>query len=234
MNTTVKKDAVLVLPSEEGVGAYLSLGADATLQAVYECPQLPEPLRQALTGPVNWQVRNETILGRVVKAPGLAPQFVAVLMAWGAKARFETVEAPLGAPLSKGTPSDGDEALLAIWVPLDVEGRRWGASYVSRTPADAPIVAAVAVVDGAPDGGPVREARLALTGVWPESSVGLAEAAKLLVGGPLNADRIQQVAAAVEDEVAPPDDFYGSADYRRAMAGVLTRRALQACLPGKE
>jgi len=104
---------------------------------------------------------------------------------------------------------------------------------VSRTPADAPIVAAVAVVDGAPDGGPVREARLALTGVW-SAPVGLADATKLLVGGPLDADRIQQVTAAIEDEVAPPDDFYGSADYRRAMAGVLTRRALQACLPGKE
>jgi len=228
MNTTVKKDAVLVLPSEEGVGAYLSLGADALLQAVYECPQLPEPFKQALTGPVNWQFRNETTLGRVVQAPGLAPQFVAALMAWGATARFETVEVPLGTHVDDG----GD--LLVVWVPLDVAGRRWGASQVSRTPADVPIVAALAVVDEETDGGAVQQARLALMGVWSDSSVGLAEVAEKLVGGPLNADRIQQVAAAVEDEVAPPDDFYGSADYRRAMAGVLTRRALQACLSGKE
>jgi CO/xanthine dehydrogenase FAD-binding subunit len=227
MNTTVKKDAVLVLPSEEGVGAYLSLGADAPLQAVYECPQLPEPLKQALTGPVNWQFRNETTLGRVVQAPGLAPQFVAALMAWGATARLETDQAPVGAPVDGGD-------LMVVWVPLDVVGRRWGASQVSRTPADTPIVAALAVVDEATEGGAVRQARLALMGVWPDSSVRLAEAAEKLVGEPLNADRIQQVAAAVEDEVAPPDDFYGSADYRRAMAGVLTRRALQACLSGKE
>jgi CO/xanthine dehydrogenase FAD-binding subunit len=41
---------------------------------------------------------------------------------------------------------------------------------------------------------------------------------------------IRAVATAVEDEVEPEGDFRGSEEYRRAMAGVLTRRALEQCL----
>jgi len=95
---------------------------------------------------------------------------------------------------------------------------------VARTLADEPIVAAIAVV--ALDGDVVGQARVALTGAWPEP-LRLAEAAARLVGGPLDAEHIQAVAEAVEEEVAPQGDFLGSAEYRRAMAGVLTRRALE-------
>jgi CO/xanthine dehydrogenase FAD-binding subunit len=46
----------------------------------------------------------------------------------------------------------------------------------------------------------------------------------------LDAERIRAVAAAIEQEVVPQGDFLGSEEYRRAMAGVLARRALEACL----
>jgi CO/xanthine dehydrogenase FAD-binding subunit len=78
------------------------------------------------------------------------------------------------------------------------------------------------------DNGVVRQARVALTGAWSEP-VGLAEAAAQLVGEPLDEKHIQAVADAVEKEVTPKGDFRGSEEYRRAMAGVLTRRALEAC-----
>ena len=55
-----------------------------------------------------------------------------------------------------------------------------------------------------------------ITGAWPEP-LRLAEAAARLVGGPLDAEHIQAVAEAVEEEVAPQGDFLGSAEYRRAM-----------------
>jgi len=50
------------------------------------------------------------------------------------------------------------------------------------------------------------------------------------VDGPLDPDRIRAVAEAVEEEVAPRGDFLGSREYRRAMAGVLVRRALEQCV----
>ena len=128
---------------------------------------------------------------------------------------------PLGAMLQRR--AEGKVSALHVMV----RGVRWGEAHVARTPADDSIVAAVAVVEI--DGDVVRQARVALTGVWPEL-VRLAEAPAQLIGGPLDEERIRAAAEAVEEEVAPRGDFRGSEEYRRAMAGVLTRRALEKCL----
>jgi CO/xanthine dehydrogenase FAD-binding subunit len=110
---------------------------------------------------------------------------------------------------------------------VEVGEVRWGAALVARTPADEPIVTAFAGVEL--DAGVVRWARVALVGVWQEP-VRLAQAPAKLVGGPLDAATIQAMAQAVAEEVSPRGDFRGSEEYRRAMAGVLTRRALEGCL----
>jgi len=115
----------------------------------------------------------------------------------------------------------------ALHLPLPGSQHRWGVACVARTPADEPIVSTVAVVGM--DGDIVHYARVALTGVW-SSPVRLARAPDSLVGAPLDPPCILAVANAVESEVAPEGDFLGSEDYRRAMAGVLTRRALEQCL----
>ena len=237
MTTSVSKDAVLVLAPEKGAPAYLSLGAHASLQAVYEAPDSPEFIRRTLSGALSWQLRNENTVIQAVRSPRLAPQFLAALLALGAEVLVgESARALLAGEgklladvLRQATPHF--DSVSAVCVPLDVPGRAWGESRVARTPADAPIVMAIAVVDLDDSRGEravVRQARLALTGAWREPAR-LAKSAELLVGDALGADRIQQVAAAVEQEVAPRDDFYGSADYRRAMSAVLTRRALEDC-----
>jgi carbon-monoxide dehydrogenase medium subunit len=56
----------------------------------------------------------------------------------------------------------------------------------------------------------------------------MAAAERMLAGKVLADDRIQQAAETVAAECSPAGDFRASADYRRATAGVLTRRALQA------
>ena len=237
MTTSVSKDAVLVLAPEKGATAYMSMGAHASLQAVYEAADSPECIRRALSGALSWQLRNENTVIQAVRSPRLAPQFLAALLALGAKVLVgESAGAAtagegrlLADVLRQATPQF--DAVSAVCVPLDVPGRVCGESRVARTPADAPIVMAIAVVDlddSRGESATVRQARLALTGAWREPAR-LAKSAELLVGDALSADRIQQVAAAVEQEVAPRDDFYGSADYRRAMSAVLTRRALEDC-----
>jgi carbon-monoxide dehydrogenase medium subunit len=205
------------------------MGAQTSLQAVYKVPTCPDLLRRTLSAAVTWQQRNEVTVDKALLSPVLAPQWVAALLALGAHAtlREEKGKKPLAAFLDRMKSHRG--RLAKIHLPLNVDGRVWGESHVARTPADAPIVAVIAVVDLT--GSVVRQARLALTGVWREP-VRLAQSAELLVGAPLNDDRIQQVAAAVEREVTPRDDSRGSADYRRAMAGVLTRRALEECRKG--
>ncbi|MBN1178991.1 MAG: hypothetical protein JXD18_07255 [Anaerolineae bacterium] len=196
--------------------------ADATLQAILDQADSPALLRQTLTGALAWQVRNETTVARALRAPRIAPQWIAALLALGATVTVEGDGSQAEIPLKKLN----GETVSALHVPTGA-GRRWGEARVARTPSDEPIVAAFAVVDL--DGGIVRQARVALTGAWPEAAR-LAQAAAQLAGGPLNADRIQSVADGVMAEVAPEGDFLGSADYRREMAGVLTRRALARCL----
>jgi carbon-monoxide dehydrogenase medium subunit len=199
-----------------------SITTDASLQDIVDCEECPPILSQTLVGPLSWQVRNETTVGRALRASRLAPQWIAALLAMGASVTVDDEEAPVEAVLRREVEGD----VTTLHVPLD-GGWRWGEARVARTPADDPIVAAVAAVRVNDD--IVKEARVALSGAWSEAAK-LAEAPAALVGDPLDEDRIREVAAAVEREVAPQDDYLGSEEYRRSMAGVLTRRALEACL----
>lgn len=193
-----------------------SIDASAALQAVLDSPACPPLLRRTLSGVLSWQTRNETPVSRVLASPRIAPQWVAALLALGAAEEMPLAEVG----------SDGVRALH-----VRAERLRWGEARVARTPADEPIVAAVAAVRI--ENGIVQEARVALTGVWPET-VRLAEAPAQLVGGALDRESIQAVAQAVEQEVAPVGDYLGSEPYRRAVAGVLTRRVLAQCLQERD
>jgi aerobic-type carbon monoxide dehydrogenase small subunit (CoxS/CutS family) len=201
----------------------LKLDVDRSLQSVFDDPACPQTLRQALTGPLSWQVRNETSVRKTLASPRVAPRWVAALMALGATVITDDGEVPLAEA----------DAAKACTLSVKLDGLCFGEASVARTPADEPIVAAAAAVRL--EGGVVKEARVALTGAWPEV-VRLAEAPARLVGGPLDAERIQAVADAVQQEADPQGDFLGSAEYRRAMAGVLTRQALSNLqdLPGFE
>ncbi len=193
------------------------IDADASLQEVVDDQGCPPPLRGTLMRVLSWQTRNETTVRRALASPRLAPQWMAALLALGATVTVEGDDGPTEVSLAEA----GSSCLSVLRVGVD--GLRWGEAHVARTPADEPIVAAVAVVRL--EGSIVQQARVALTGVWSET-VRLAEAPARLVGGLLDEDAIRSVAEAVEQEVTPKGDFLGSAAYRRAMAGLVTRRAL--------
>ena len=204
-----------------------TLAGDAPLQVFLDRPDSPPLLRRALTGALPWQTRNEVAVHRLLAAPAIAPQAVAALLALGATVTVEGPDKPNTVPLEDFLAQPARGRAAALHLPAARPSLRWGYAQVARTPTDAPIVAVIAVVEM--ERGSVQQARLALTGVWPQP-VRLARAAADLLGGPLSDARIHAVAAAVEREVAPKGDFLGSAEYRRAMAGVLTRRALEQCL----
>jgi CO/xanthine dehydrogenase FAD-binding subunit len=201
-----------------------SIDGNATLQEALDDAGCPVLLRRMLAATSTWQMRNETAVCRALVAPRLATRWVAALLALGATAVMEGDDGPQEVGLEALLQREANGRVSILRVTAD--GVLWGEASVARTPADVPIVAAVAAV--AMDGGAARWARVALAGVWPEP-VRLAEAPAGLVGGPLDAESIKAVAAAVEQEVAPGGDYLGSVEYRRAMAGVLARRALEAC-----
>lgn len=212
---------------QAGAGKVWSIAVDESLQAALDRPDMPPLLRQALTGVLSWQARNETLVRRTLTSPRLAPQWAAALLALGATVTVEGETGPSEVPLEALLERRPAGEISTLRVPLGGPERSWGESRVARTPADEPIVAAVAVVETSQ--GVVRQIRIALTGVWSEP-VRLAQAPAQFVGDRLDLTIIQAVAEAVEREVAPQGDFLGSQEYRRAMAGVTTRRALEACV----
>lgn len=196
--------------------------ATAPLQTMVDDPECPRFLRRLMLETFSWQVRNETSIQKALRSPRTAPRWMAALLALGTTITLEgeLTEVPVEHLLERHAQGQ----VTALHIP--VSGIAWGEACIARTPADDPIVAVAATV-GLEDG-TVRQARIALTGVWPEP-VRLAQAAATLVGHALDEETILVTARAVEAEVAPQGDFRGSAGYRRAMAGVLTRRALEQC-----
>jgi carbon-monoxide dehydrogenase medium subunit len=77
------------------------------------------------------------------------------------------------------------------------------------------------------DGGAIAEARIGLTnmGSTPLRATAVEQA---LVGRPATDEAVREVCAAAAEGTSPPSDLNGSADYRRHLATVLTRRAVLA------
>lgn len=120
------------------------------------------------------------------------------------------------------------ELLTAIRVPKHTG---WGGHYekfvrVSHQWSIVAVAAAVRV-----EGGAIAEARVGLTNMGSTPlRASAVEAA--LVGAAATDESVRQACAAAAEGTNPPSDLNGSADYRRALVPVLTRRAVLAAAGG--
>ncbi|MGH3498544.1 MAG: FAD binding domain-containing protein [Nocardioidaceae bacterium] len=117
-----------------------------------------------------------------------------------------------------------DEILTEVRVPKHTG---WGAQYekFTRVAQQWSIVAVAATVRT--DGGSIAQARVALTnmGSTPIRATAVEQA---LQGQAADSTAVAAAVATVADGTNPPSDLNGDADYRRHLAGVLTRRAVLA------
>ena len=121
------------------------------------------------------------------------------------------------------------EALASVTVPPQPAGAGWAyLKFLPRTADDYGTVSVAAVVTRDANN-TCRDARIVLgsVGVTP---VRARDAENLLRGSALSDEAIRAAAAAVPDAVDPLDDFRGSAEYKRDMAEVFTRRAVAQAL----
>jgi carbon-monoxide dehydrogenase medium subunit len=121
------------------------------------------------------------------------------------------------------------EVLTSLTVPPAPAGS--GSAYVKflpRTADDYATVAAAAVVTPGP-GNVCQDVRIAL-GAVGTTAIHATGAEDTLRGQPLTEENIRAAAATVKDVVDPLEDYRGSADYKREMAEVFTRRAIQQAL----
>lgn len=121
------------------------------------------------------------------------------------------------------------EILTSVSVPPAPAGS--GAVYLKflpRTADDYATVSVAAIVEPG-EGNTCQDLKLVLgaSGVTP---IRAKAAESMLRGRSLTDENIRACAAAVKDEVDPLDDFRGSADYKRDMAEVFARRAIEQAL----
>ncbi len=121
-----------------------------------------------------------------------------------------------------------NEVLVAIRLPPRTP--RHSAHYLRFTPRremDIAIAGAAAslLVD---DQGNILDARIALASVAPTALIA-SGAQAALIGKPISLQAFASAAALAAQEARPISDSRGSADYRRTLVDVLTRRALEAC-----
>ena len=126
------------------------------------------------------------------------------------------------------TTASPDELLVAVDLPQPAAGT--GSAYVRleyRRQMEIAVVGATALVTL--DGGTVSAARIAITALAP--TIHRVEAAEqALVGTDGSRSAAEAAAAAAAAAAAPISDVRASADYRRAMAAVITRRAIEAAV----
>lgn len=125
------------------------------------------------------------------------------------------------------TTAEPDELLESVTVPLPAAGT--GSCYARleyRRQMEIAVVGATAVLS-LDDGGRVSRARVAMTALAPtiRRVIGAEEA---LIGTDAGPDAIRAAADAVAEAATPISDVRASAGYRRAMAAVIARRAIEA------
>jgi aerobic carbon-monoxide dehydrogenase medium subunit len=119
------------------------------------------------------------------------------------------------------------EVLTAIRVPKLAPGTGWSYQKFHRRAIDWAVVGVAAIVER--NNGGISRAAVGLTsmGMTPLRAAGVESA---LVGADASSDVLAAAADHAADDTSPPSDTNGSEEYRRELAKVLTRRALEEAL----
>jgi CO/xanthine dehydrogenase FAD-binding subunit len=211
----------------------LMLGAMARQRAVERSPLVRECcplLADAVPQIGHVQIRNRGTVGGSLAHADPAGELPAVVAALDAElvlrsARGErrlTPEQFFVGYLTTATAPD--ELLVETRVPVATP--RTGTAFleVSRRHGDFALVGVAATVT-VDDGGVCTGCAIALTGVGP-TPVTARDAARAMVGVKPAAGAFEDVARRVTAPLSPDSDLHASSDYRKHLAGVLTRRAL--------
>jgi carbon-monoxide dehydrogenase medium subunit len=180
---------------------------------------------QVIADPV---VRNRGTIGGSLCQADAAEDLSAVCVAGRARVVIRGAGGERSVPMSEfhlgpwTTVVQAGEMLTEVRLPLE-PGAGSAHVKVERRAGDWAIAAASAAVWI--DGGTIREAGIGLSAVGP-ITIHLARAEELLRGSVPSEEVFDQVAAIASEDVAPVADTRGPVDYKRHLAGVVTKRAL--------
>jgi len=196
----------LGLDSINKKGNDLEIGATATLQSLLENQNCPEALKAAikLEAPIN--IRNSaTVAGTLVSSDGRSP-FAASLLAMDAKITLVSGQSSV-VSVGEFLPLRPHGLITSITIPLNT---KFAFEFVSRTPADKPIICA------------------ALT-QWSSGRT------RLTLGGygkspllAMDGTEAEGLDAAARNAYHEANDEWASAEYRMDVAAVLAKRCLES------
>ncbi|MBU0618289.1 MAG: xanthine dehydrogenase family protein subunit M [Planctomycetes bacterium] len=177
------------------------------------------------------QIRNVATVGGNIAAAVPCADLPPILTAMNASVVLWSTKGQREVPLDgffvgpRRTVLGDNEVLTAILVPKLPP--RFGAAYARFQLRDGNTIAVAAVAASLllGDDDTVQDARIVLGAVAPVPKL-VESAAALLVGKSLDAGAFRMAAEAAAAEAEPICDVRGSADFRREIVGVMTRRAL--------
>jgi carbon-monoxide dehydrogenase medium subunit len=215
-------------------GGGLAIGAMTTKRAV-ERSALVKSRQPLLHGATLWiahpQIRNRGTVGGSMAQADPAAEYPAVALALDAEFRAAGPGGERSIPAEDffvtylTTALDENEVLTEVRVPALPERTGWSIQEVARRHGDFAMVgAAITVTLGG--GGRCSDARVVLFGVGPTPL--RARAAEQVVTGEAPGEAVFAEAGrkAGEELDEPLSDVHASAEYRRHLAEVLTRRGL--------
>ncbi|WP_322060581.1 xanthine dehydrogenase family protein subunit M [Paraburkholderia sp. J63] len=118
---------------------------------------------------------------------------------------------------------DPGEIMTGVRIPLPPPGTGYCYAKLKRKTGDFATAAAAVTLRLA--GGNIEHVRIALTNVG-DTVIRAVDAEQALLGQPFGAHALDEAARLAMAACAPVADLRGDADYKRAMAGEMTRRAL--------
>ena len=125
------------------------------------------------------------------------------------------------------TAIEPDELLTQIRIPAVKPGLGWAIDEVSRRQGDFALAGVALLVQLESD--VCQDVRIVVFGVGGKP-VRMVRAEGLVSAGDLDRRTLEEVASAVSEDLDPDSDVHASSEYRKEVAGVLTRRALGAAL----
>jgi carbon-monoxide dehydrogenase medium subunit len=173
-------------------------------------------------------VRNRGTIGGSLCQADAAEDLSAVCVAARAHVVIRGADGERSVPMSEfhlgpwTTAVQAGEMLTEIRLPLQT-GAGSAHVKVERRAGDWAIAAASAAVWI--DGGTISEAGIGLSAVGP-MTIHLSRAEEMLRGSAPSDELFDHVAAIASEDCAPVADARGPVDYKRHLAGVLTKRAL--------
>ncbi len=222
-----------------GADGGLTLGAAVPCYRVYNHPEV----RSRYAGLVDaasiiggTAIQGRASVGGNLCNSGPAADSIPALIAYGATARIAGPHGERILPVAEFCVAPGVNALnegeLLVSLQLPAPPVRSGARYlrfIPRNEMDIAVVGVGAYLELDEARRTIRAARIGVGAVAP-TPLYVPEAGEALVGQPPTDEVFVRAAEAARAAARPITDMRGTADHRRHLVGVLTRRALRGAL----